>query len=681
MSHRVAVVAALLGSALASVTTLSAQTTDPPYLGQFPTVERVKQAMVVSDPRETALRQMGALWQLQEIIKALSGRREFRGFTPDEGKLIGDYSTAHYYIGQAIDSAHPGPYGRFQKVSHNTPYGYMRTDPRFGVEGIDTWNLLPAAVRDQFYQVIGADRLRIAARARADSEEAQRRGTQQAAAGQQGAGQGEDRRRIRRCVESGRSEMQCVMEGLGRGFMDLAGAALPGIPLKREPIRGIRMGGVYPGAGGFGLTFFQETVLLACADLVPEGHEYAITFAADGLRLTIASVPEPIVLRVRSDGRLVGPGPTDITGQVQVGIQEGIRTWSDGTTQPISRPVYEPRTRRCNISTLTASGPSPRLGTGSATAATVLNLALGGPDPEAGKPTPAGLRMGGEYGTQAALDLEFRPEGVVVGCRDAVVLRSYAVQAQGAGAVVTVQNGGSPFTLTLGADGQLTGSGTVRVDGRVITGSGPDGRLTYAPRSESCLLGVLPPAKPQLSDAEQGAAAARASLGRQPAPGAAGGPPPTGALGPAAAALTMPAPGRGVVFQVESGLPAAAGGANPLAGQLLMLLDVPLDRILLEAGVAVPAGVTAPRVLEQSCTSVAREAECEKVVKALTAHQAATLRPDQGGTAQSPELPLGRTYHLFGAVIIDGKKFTWHLPLAAKAGWTRVTLGPGNTTN
>lgn len=672
--RRIAAAAVLWGSVLARAASLGAQATDPPYLSQFPAVERVKQTMAVADPRETALRQLGALWQLQEIIKALSGRREFRGFTPDEGKLIGDYSTAHYYIGKAIDSTYPGPYGRWPKVSANTPHNYSRTDPRFGVEGIDTWKLLPAAVQDQFYQVIGAQQLRYAARARADSEEMRRARAEQTAP-QQGASGGEDERRIRRCVESGRSQVQCVTEGLGKGVMDLASAAVPGLRLLNQPTQGIRMGGVYPGEGKFGLMFFQEHVILNCDDLVPEGHEYALGFASDGLRLSIANTPKAIVLLVRGDGRLVGPGPTDITGQVQVGVQEGIRTWSDGHTEPISRPVYETMTRRCTVGTLTASGPSPRLGSGAATAATVLNFAFGSPDPEAGKPTPAGLRMSGEYGSETAFDLEFRPEGVVVGCREAAVLRPYSVQAQGANAVITIQNGGSPFSVTVGADGRLNGTGTVRVDGRVVSGKGADGQLAFAPRSASCELGVLPPAAQQLSEAEQGAAAARASLGQ---PTTAASQAATGALGPAATAMTMPIAGSGAVFQVENGLPSAAGLPNPLAGQLLMLLDAPLDRIVKEAGVTAAAGVTADRALEQSCTTVAGESDCGKLVKALTAHQVATLRPDQGGTAQSPELPVGRTYYLFGAVITGGKKFTWHLPLLAKAGWTKVILGPAN---
>jgi hypothetical protein len=648
---RQAVLAAFLVAAPAAAT---AQATNPPYLSQFPSVDKVVKAMEVADPRESALRKMGALWQLEEVIKALSGRREFRGLLPDEAKVMGEYQVAAYYIGRAIDSAFPGRYGNWPSVSMNTPYRFSRTDPRFGVEGIDVWALLPPAVVDQFYQVVGNERARFAARARADSESMRQAQAAQAPE----PGKGEEEARIRRCVESGRSQMQCVMEGFGRGLMDLADAVVPGLGLKKEAIHGIRMGGVYPGEGNLSFTFHTDHVIVACADIVPEGHEYSVVAAPEGARITIANTPRPIVLTVRADGRLTGTGPTEITGQVQTGTQFGTRTWSDGRTEPISRPVYETLTRRCNIGSLAAGGPSPPLGSGSAVAATVLNLALGSPDPDAGKPTPAGLRMSGEYGTRAALDLEFRPEGVVVGCGEVTALRPYAVAVQGSRVMVNVENGATLFTLAVGADGSLGGTGTVRVDGRRVTGTGPDGSLAYAPRSATCPLGTLAPARGQPSATAQGAAAARASLG-QPAAGAS-------------------SPGNGPAFQITGGLPAPAFGGSALANRSFLLLDTPLDNVLQEAGVARPAGVSAPRVLEQACNTVAGEAACARVVQVLSTHTVATITADANGNAQTPDLVAGKTYYLFGSAVSLGRKLTWHLPLTARAGWTRVVLSATN---
>ncbi len=269
----------------------------------------------------------------------------------------------------------------------------------------------------------------------------------QEAAAQQGQARapgtpGGDQRQIRRCVASGRSELQCMMEGLGNSFMGLVGAVAPG--LKKAPIQGIRMSGGYPGEGKFGLIFGNESVTLTCADLVTTSPSYATAVTGEGLRITIATGPKPMVLTVRADGRLAGSGLTDVAGQIISGYQQGVRTWSDGHTEPISRPIYANVTRRCNVGILTASGPSPAAGSITTAVATALNLAFGSPDPAAGKPVPPGMRMGGEYGTQAALDLEFRPEGVVVGCRDAVILRPYVVEVQGGQAQVMVRMAAPP---------------------------------------------------------------------------------------------------------------------------------------------------------------------------------------------------------------------------------------------
>ena len=56
--------------------------------------------------------------------------------------------------------------------------------------------------------------------------------------------------------------------------------------------------------------------------------------------------------------------------------------------------------------------------------------------------------------------------------------------------VVTVRNGSVPLTLTLRPDGTLSGSGTVEVAGRVVTGTSDSG-ATFAPRTTRCAVSVL----------------------------------------------------------------------------------------------------------------------------------------------------------------------------------------------
>lgn len=645
-----ATVVALLGGVHGTV--LRAQATNPPYLSEFPSVERVKQAMKVADPRETALRQLGAMWQLQEIIKALSGHREFRGLTPDEARVIQSYYAASYYVGVAIDSAFPGRYKEGQTVSDYRPYAFMRTDPRFGGDGLDLWKLLSPAIQDQYYQIIGVERAKAVARARSDdidraAGEARMAGRQPNLPNQPGSQVGEEQRGIRRCVESGRSETQCMMEGIGKSFMNLVGGVVP--MLKPEAVYGLRLDGEYPGPGKFRLAFNTDQVTLSCANLEPAPHPYAVTVTGGKVMVTIQAEPRPLVLTYRADEHLAGPVLADVTGQVQVGTQNGTRTWTDGRTEPIARPVYETQTRHCTIGVLAVSGPTSPLGSMSTLPAAALSMVFGSIDKNAPPPAPAGLRMVGEYGTQAGFDVEFRPEGAVVGCGESTMLRPYVVQVQEGRVLVNIQHGATPFALALGADGRLAGSGTVRVDGRAVAGTTSSGDIAYAPRSASCPMGFLAPIGNPV-----GAAVAA------PTP-----------EGPATA-------GAGAVFQLENGFATPPGAANPLTGRAFLLLNQPLDEILTGAGLAPRAGVSSSKALEQACT--AQTPRCQALMQAVAAHAIAVLTPDPKGTAQSPELPPGQPYYLVGSGTVGGKTLRWTLKIVGSAGWSKVTLTQANAS-
>jgi len=245
----------LASAAIEQGAALAAQATDPPYLRDFPTVDRVKQTMKVADPKETALRQLGAFYQLQEILKQLSGRREHRGFLPAEGTLIGEYGVAEYYTAQAADSAFPGPYGRLRKLSDSIPYRYSRIDPRFGVEGIEVFEtLLTPAIQAQYDQLAGVDRTRVEAKARADAEDIANGGRVLVATPGQ-PGPGKDQQQMQRCVESGRSKADCLGEGFSNGWRELVGDFSELFP----KTVGLRLVGSWPNPGKFNLDFGSTT--------------------------------------------------------------------------------------------------------------------------------------------------------------------------------------------------------------------------------------------------------------------------------------------------------------------------------------------------------------------------------------------------------------------------------------
>lgn len=92
MKPRTVILIAVVVVGLIRIVTGNAQATNPPYLSQFPSVDKVKAELKGSDALDTAAKQMGAFWQLREIIETLGRPRILRSPTPDENRLMGQYS-------------------------------------------------------------------------------------------------------------------------------------------------------------------------------------------------------------------------------------------------------------------------------------------------------------------------------------------------------------------------------------------------------------------------------------------------------------------------------------------------------------------------------------------------------------------------------------------------------------
>ena len=80
-----------------------AQSINPQYLGQLPSWEQIKGQVKGNDAMDTAARQMGACWQLRQVIYDLawaSQRRSRNRLTPDETRLVSDYDTGYFLASQ-----------------------------------------------------------------------------------------------------------------------------------------------------------------------------------------------------------------------------------------------------------------------------------------------------------------------------------------------------------------------------------------------------------------------------------------------------------------------------------------------------------------------------------------------------------------------------------------------------
>lgn len=125
MKTKVAIHALVAVSTLMHTAIIRAQATNPPYLSQFPSVERVKSEIKGADEMDTAARQMGAFWQLREMIVKLAGPRFYRSPTSDENRLIGQYNQAYNAISQPYASYPDRPKWYQMHALYETDDGFL----------------------------------------------------------------------------------------------------------------------------------------------------------------------------------------------------------------------------------------------------------------------------------------------------------------------------------------------------------------------------------------------------------------------------------------------------------------------------------------------------------------------------------------------------------------------------
>ncbi len=508
---------------------------NPPYLGEMPSVDRVLAAMKTSDARETAVHQFWAFYELTEVIKTLSGNREFArtGMLPDEQKIMGEYQVAQYKVGQEADKAFPN-----NKPSEDLTYHFSRWDPKFGYKGIDIWQFFSQGLQAQFAQIVGKDNSRYAA-LRAEQKRVAAQGVSaNPQAGvpevQQGMKNDPGRLAMRRCVESGRSELECLGEGMKVGLKDLAGGDIVSNITGEKPAQGLRLTGAYSSSSGnkLRIAFSQDKAIVNCGSLNSAPYTYSVERTANQISIQIPISPKPILLAFRTDNTLAGPSDVVVNGLVPIGhggvsagttnpgYQEQTHTATRerqidaaeaqnyaGTdavhqngmeysvTEQVSTTTYEPapvahyqpapmapKTERCTAGIMQGNSNSGSIGE-------ALTQIV---DPSVKKKAdvPPGLRLAGMYAGQTGLRIEFREDSATVECGEAHVAEPYVVQHANGQIAIRIQHSAAPFTLSLLPNGTLVGSGAIDVAGRVVTGSNANA-LTYASRSARCSVGTL----------------------------------------------------------------------------------------------------------------------------------------------------------------------------------------------
>lgn len=496
---------------------------NPAYLAEFPNPYRVVQGMLTGKPQENVTRAIGAFYQLSEVIHLLAGSRTL---SADEQKFLSDYSSAQSALAKLAAQKFPG-----QQIDvASNPYRFKPNDPRFGFEGIPVWTtFLTPGTQDAFARLVGGGDAQYAMAVSREKASAIKQVDNDAKAANAEASYAKDPGSVatRRCVESGRSETECLGEGLKIGVQDLMG----GNPLKgivpETPV-GLRLTGVYS-AGSFGLQFGQDSVTLQCGTLVPQTFLYTVERSGLQISVRIPTSPKPLLLSYKPGGNLSGPGSVDISGVVPIGgmqdnasstyqmqtsttttqrqldpgeqreysadqlhqnggqfsvdQQTSSTNWTPTTQHHYSVPTA-PKTERCNVGLL------PPTGANVSTSGALTEL-LGSKASRSANTTP-GLRLNGTYAAQEGLKIEFRNDSATLECLESFSSEAYAVTSESGQLVIRFQNSTGPLSLVLQPNGALTGSGEVEVAGRrAIQADG--GGMEYLPRNARCSLGTLTP--------------------------------------------------------------------------------------------------------------------------------------------------------------------------------------------
>ncbi len=332
-----------------------------------------------------------------------------------------------------------------------------------------------------------------------------------------------EERALNRCITSGRLPASCTGNSLLGAFSQMISQVLPAAA--KEPPAGPNMAGVFQGAGNWRLDFIDNGVLVNCSFLSPDQHSYVIKFENNRTAIIIDTTPKALVLTLKADGTMVGPGPLQIDGVVASGYTsgDGGNPYSGGYHDQYggsitnaaaasgAGPVYDSGGNRVygavnagnsghtTFASKTATCPALNLsskgaGVGVQTMQTDLLKTMFGGDK--GPPTPPGIRMHGIFAAATGFSVQFFPESAILGCGpDAARAYPYTVVADGTKAVIQIAAADHPLTLAFRPDGALDpgASGPYQVHGRIVTGQNDNDDFTFAPLEQSCNLAVLTP--------------------------------------------------------------------------------------------------------------------------------------------------------------------------------------------
>ena len=682
---------ALIALALNPVAIYS-QALNPTYLADMPAPARVLEVIKGKDAEDTLERQMGAMHALVDVIDDMA------------------YGISHRYVSVA-DNTKATPDEKRIRLAYQTAYAELW----YKAKEKDTYEH-DRELRNEIMQKLFSEDFRklyfqsnqSAAKAFKDFQDkmyatpAAPTSTPISAAPLSSGGPAApgSTGEMRQCVASGRTLRVCMSEGMDKGFNQMFGIDLSG--LQATPPTGLRMTGDYKAADGFRLIFEPDQVTMVCKG-VPAPTPYTVQVTDTQANITIQN-GKPFVVSLRADGKLAGTGQVRVTGQVPAGTrteqttgnstQTATRTREltpleagqypnakqngqtftiqDDASQfvngPSSRTVIDfvTKTADCTLGVLLPIGASPlQQVKNDADILTTIGAGLGalmkGGDlnaatkemlaPKEDEAITPGLRMNGSY-AGGSFGLTFHRESVTMACGDSEQALPYSVQHSGNKTMLMIQD--KP-AMQLMPDGSLNGSGTVQVNGRIITGTTDDinNPFVFALHPASCPMGRL------IAGAKITAA-----------------PVDTTSIAAALTAATTPATPAGTTSLRIAAHPVLS---SLLAGKSLVVLKDSLENVLASAGVNAQGASSRIAAWAKACERASTDSLCQKGVTSLASFVVARSTLDPTGTATFMNIPSSGTFF----VVVDtaySQHLLWNLRIDLKPGVNSVTLTENNTT-
>jgi len=194
----------------------------------------------------------------------------------------------------------------------------------------------------------------------------------------------------------------------------------------------------------------RQSVTVDCGGLAPLYRSCTVEQNTGGAFICIDNrpQPQPILLQLRTDGVLIGQGLITVAGKVQVGSSDTWVASYDANTPGYwaHAAIYEPRTARCRVGTLTATGAT-RTTAGDANSM----LSMFGMQGKQFKVTP-GLRPNGQYSEAVGAGIEFNEDTATLHCGNSPTEHAYTILQTDSGISVRLDSG---VTLLIAPNGRL----------------------------------------------------------------------------------------------------------------------------------------------------------------------------------------------------------------------------------